>query len=168
MAKFTDEQIENAADRVNKYVESWVDDCEHSLDSLNDAFACLIDGMDGTFCAQRLKEYCEEQKIDLSGVEIDSLVDSLLEIATPRSVHQFQSSDLGFVLDSYAWQEHEICLEYIREQIGHDLFDAIPESLFDFYLSGTGLAYVTSDYIAELAVNCGQIESAIRELRESA
>lgn len=168
MPKFTDEQIENAADRVNKYVESWVEDREHSLDSLNDAFACLIDGMDGVDCERRLKEYCEEQKIDLSGVEIDSLVDSLLEIATPRSVHQFQSSGLGFVLDSYAWQEHEICLDYIAGEIGHDLFDAIPESLFDFYLSGTGLAYVTSDYIAELAVNCGQIESAIRDLRENA
>lgn len=168
MPKFTDEQIENAADRVNKYVESWVDDREHSLDSLHDLFACLIDGMDSSDCERRLKEYCEEQGINIEGVEIDSLVDSLLEIATPRSVHQFHFNPGGFALMSGAWQEHEICLEYIREQIGHDLFDAIPESAFDFYLSGTGLAYVTSDYIAELAVNCGQIESAIRDLRENA
>jgi hypothetical protein len=167
MAKFTQEQIENAATRVNKFVESEVDYRENSKDSLDDTFACLIDGMDSIDCENRLAEHCKENGIDISGVELDSLVDSLLEDATPRSVHQFHFNPGGFVLDSYAWQEHEICLEYIREQIGHDLFDAIPESLFDFYLSGTGLAYVTSDYIAELAVNFGQIESAIRDLKEN-
>lgn len=168
MPKFTDEQIENAANRVNGFVESEIDYREHSLDSLHDLFACLIDGMDSSDCERRLKEYCAEQKIDLSGVEIDSLVDSLLEIATPRSVHQFHFNPGGFVLDSYAWQEHEICLDYIAGEIGHDLFDAIPESLFDFYLSGTGLAYVTSDYAAELFVTDSQIVEAVKELRENA
>lgn len=167
MPKFTQEQIENAANRVSEFVESEADYQENHEDSLNDIFACLIDGMDGVDCEKRLAEHCRGNGIDITGVEIDLLVDSLLEIAGTRSAYMMAPNPDGFALIQFAWQGHKICLDYIAGEIGHDLFEAIPESLFGFYLSGTRLAFVTSDVTAELFVTDSQIVETVKELRES-
>jgi hypothetical protein len=161
---FTEEQIEQAAEQVNTFIQDRVDYNESHPDSLNDTFACLIDGMDVTDCENRLKEFCKDNEIDLAGVEIDVLLDDLIEIAKPYQEHVFSFNSDNFSILSFHWQEHEICLEYIACEIGEDLFDAIPESDIDAYTNGNKtLAYVTSDVVANLAVTVEQIRAAIIE-----
>lgn len=161
---FTEEQIEQAAEQVNAFVAEQVEYTETHQDSLNGLLACLIDGMDNIDAENRLKDFCKDNEIDLTGVEIDTLLDDLIEIAAPYQEHIFSFDRDKFSILSYHWQEHEICLEYIACEIGEDLFDAIPESDIDAYVNGNKtLAYVTSDVIANLAVTVEQIRAAIAQ-----
>lgn len=164
---FTEEQIEQAAEQVNTFIQDRVDYNESHPDSLNDTFACLIDGMDVTDCENRLIEFCKDNDIDLAGVEIDVLLDDLIEIAKPYREHIFSFNSDNFSILSFHWQEHEICLEYIASEIGEDLFDAIPDSDIDSYTNGNKtLAYVTSDVIANLAVTVEQIRAALAQEKD--
>ena len=159
---FTEEQIEQAAEQVNVFVAEQVEYTETHPDSLNSTFACLIDGMDGFDAENRLKEFCKDNEIDLTGVEIDVLLDDLIEVAKPYKEYVMAFNHDNFSILSVHWQEHEICLEYIACEIGEDLFDAIPESDIDAYTNGDKtLAYVTSDVIANLAVTVEEIRAAI-------
>lgn len=164
---FTEEQIEQAAKKLNAFIQESVEYNENHPDSLNGVFDCLIDGMDVTGCEKRLIEFCKDNEIDLTGVEIDVLLDNLIEIATPYQEHIFSFNHDNFSILSFHWQEHEICLDYIAREIGEDLFDAIPDSDIDAYVNGNKtLAYVTSDVIANLAVTVEQIRAAIVEALE--
>nr|AYD75891.1 hypothetical protein PmDNAV1_gp7 [Pseudo-nitzschia multiseries DNA virus] len=159
---FTEEQIEQAAEQVNAFIAESVNYNENHPDSLNDTFACLIDGMDGYDAENRLKEFCKENDIDLAGVEIDVLLDDLIELATPYKEHVFSFNSDNFSILSFHWQEHEICLDYIACEIGEELFDAIPDGEIDAYVNGNKtLAYVASDAIANLAVTVEQIRAAL-------
>jgi hypothetical protein len=158
---FTEEQIEQAAEQVNAFVQETVDYNENHPDSLNDTFCCLIDGMSATDCENRLIEFCKDNEIDLAGVEIDVLLDNLIELATPYREHIFSFNSDNFSILSFHWQEHEICFDYIAREIGEDLFDAIPDTEIDAYVNGNKtLAYVTSDAVANLAVTVEQIRAA--------
>lgn len=164
---FTEEQIEQAAEQVNTFIQDTVEYNESHPDSLNDTFACLIDGMDVTDCENRLIEFCKDNDIDLTGVEIDVLLDNLIEIATPSQEHIFSFNVDNFPILSFHWREHEICLSDIAHEIGEELFDAIPDSDIDAYTNGNKtLAYVTSDAITNLAVTVEQIRAAIAETLE--
>jgi hypothetical protein len=159
---FTDDQIEQATQQLNDFVAEQVEYNERHIDNLNDLFACLIDGMDSFWAEKRLKDFCKENEIDLSGVEIDTLLDDLLEIAAPCQEHIFSFDRDKFSIISHHWQEHEICLDWIADEIGADLFETIPENDVDAFLNGNRtLAYVTSDAVASLSVTVEQIRAAL-------
>ena len=164
---FTQDQIEQATEQLNEFVAEQVEYNETHPDSLNDLFACLIDGMDSVDAENRLREFCKENEIDLSGVEIDTLLGNLIEVATPEQQYQCAFTDTNFSILSCHWGEHEICLDWIEREIGEELFDAIPENEIDAYVNGNKtLAYMTSDVVASLSVTVEQIRAAIAQEKE--
>jgi hypothetical protein len=164
---FTQDQIEQATQQLNDFVAEHVEYNETHVDSLNDLFACLIDGMDTQEAENRLKDFCKENEIDLSGVEIDTLLDDLLEVATPSQEHVFSFDRDKFSVLSCLWGEHEICLDHIEREMGAELFAAIPENDVDAFLDGNRTrAYVTSDAVASLSVTVEQIRAAIAQEKE--
>ena len=162
---FTQDQIEQATEQLNEFVQEQVEYAETHPDSLNDLFACLIDGMDSGDAENRLREFCKENEIDLAGVEIDTLLNELLEVATPEQQYQCAFTDTNFSILSCLWGEHEMCLDWIECEIGAELFAAIPDNEIDAYVNGNKtLAYVTSDGVASLSVTIEQIRAAIAAL----
>ena len=164
---FTQDQIEQATQQLNAFVEEQVEYTETHPDSLNDLFACFIDGMDSVDAENRLREFCKENEIDIAGVEIDTLLNELLEVSTPSQEHIFSFDRAKFHIMSHHWQEHEICLDWIECKIGAELFAAIPEQDVDAFLDGNRTrAHVTSDGVASLSVTIEQIHAAIAQEKE--
>jgi hypothetical protein len=151
----------DAGDNYSHLVrEGW---CTDSEERLADQFIGkdVADLSKGCFEEGR---WVPDWTIDTMGLDIDVLSDLAIDLFTMERGHMFGPYRNGIVLGSFAIQEVEIDLEYLG--IDGITMDLIRESC-DACISGTDLAYLTTDAVWYAVVDPAEYQAAIIEHKES-
>jgi len=155
------EYEESNIDAGNNYShmvsESWCDESESNL-------MRQLDGSDIQEEAYSFK-YIPKWSIDPMGLDPDDMSNIALEIFEMRPGHIFSNMESNFiVLDSFHIQEVEIDVSGLN--IDQITMDIVRESC-EPYISGTDLAYLTSDCVWYAVVDPVELQKSIKERVDS-
>jgi hypothetical protein len=158
------EYEESHVDAGNNYAhmvsESW---CTESEERLAEQFI----GKDVTDLSKDCFEegrWIPEWTIDTMGLDIDVLSDMAIYLFEMVPGHMFGPYTNGIILGSYSVGEIEIDLDHLG--IDGITMDLIRESC-EAYISGTSLAYMTTDAVWYAVVDPAEYQAAIIEYKES-
>lgn len=161
--------IESMVDAINSHVESVVEYETSHIDAGNNYSHLPAESWHSDH-ENRLVDYCKEHGIDISGLDIDSISNDVLEWFHMESGHMWSNGNGGFLLDSYPLQEIEIQLE--SDIIGRQWHPKLIERLnrkCDCYLrysdKETVFAYVNTDSVWDAIVSEKQLREIVETLR---
>lgn len=161
--------------KITDIVNSQVEYNENYTDSHGNYAELVADNY--VYCNRQdeLVEFCNDNNIDLSNVNIETLENELFDIMKGEAVHQFCGRPYfdKFLLACFAFGEHEIRVDFdqIGDHITYEIMQYMKSNnLFSEHCGSLGedsaLFYQPSDNVLEFSVTIEQIKNTVKNLSE--
>jgi hypothetical protein len=164
-----EDYLEELAEKINAIAESRVEYETTHKDS-GDNYAPLVCESWSDYHETRLIDYLTEKRIDWQGLEIDSIIESILDQFTMATGYVYSCGNGSFLIESFPVGEIEMQID--SDDIGQVWTKALCEILSrksDVFLSYHGesmaLGYQTTDCVWSAEISESKLREIVKELR---